>query len=326
MKHLSLTALLFGIALTGVPVVAVAQAPAVQTLAVQAPVAQTPVAQTPGVQPSVAQTSMTQPSVAQISMTLADERAFDCVMDPSLRANLGSQVPGLLAEVLVRRGDHVHAGQVVARLVSEVETAQVALDQLRASSTAEIEAREAQLTLAQRELGRTEELFKRQVATAQHLDELRAQAAVSDRELSLARQVRQATQLELLRSEAYLRQREIRSPFDGLVTDRLMSAGEYVHPEAVILRLAQLDPLYVETYLPVRLFPLLHAGLEAAVEPADPIGGTIQARVSVVDQVFDAASGTFGVQLEVPNRDGRLPAGHRCKVSFRFGEVSALVR
>jgi hypothetical protein len=85
MKHLPLTALLFGIALSRVPVVAVAQAPVVQTSAVQAPVAQIPV-----VQPSVAQT---------------DERAFDCVMAPSLRANLGSQVPGLLAAVLVRRGE-----------------------------------------------------------------------------------------------------------------------------------------------------------------------------------------------------------------------------
>jgi multidrug efflux pump subunit AcrA (membrane-fusion protein) len=91
-----------------VPVVAVAQASVVLTSAVQAPVSQTPV-----VQPSVAQT---------------DERASDCVVDPSLRANLGSQVPGLLAAVLVRRGDHVHAGQVVARLVSVVETAQVVLD------------------------------------------------------------------------------------------------------------------------------------------------------------------------------------------------------
>jgi multidrug efflux pump subunit AcrA (membrane-fusion protein) len=151
---------------------------------------------------AAAQAPVAQTSTPQTSMTLADERAFDCVMDPSLRANLGSQVLGLLAAMAVRRGDHVHSGQVVARLISEVEPAQVALDQLRASSTAEIEAREAQLTLAQRELGRTEELYKRQVATAQHLDELRAQAAVSDRELSLARQVREATQLELLRSKA----------------------------------------------------------------------------------------------------------------------------
>jgi len=99
-----------------------------------------------------------------------------------------------------------------------------------------------------------------------------------------------------------------------------MTGGEYVHQEAVILRLARLNPLYVETFLPVQLFPLLHVGLEAVVEPAAPIGGSIPAKVAVVDQMFDAASGTFGVRLELSNADGRLPAGQRCKVSFQLGE------
>jgi RND family efflux transporter MFP subunit len=250
----------------------------------------------------------------------AEDQQFDCVMDPSLRVNLGSPIPGLLQEVLVQRGDHVHAGQVVARLVSDVEVAQVALDRLRAASTAEIEARQAQLTLSRRQLERTQELFQHQVATAEKLDELRAQTEINDRELRLAQQAQEMTRVELLRSEAYLRQREIRSPIDGLVTERLMTGGEYVHQEAVILRLARLDPLYVETFLPVRLYPLLHVGLEAAIQPAAPIGGSIPARVAEVDQVFDAASGSFGVRLETSNADGRLPAGHRCKVSFQFDE------
>jgi len=38
--------------------------------------------------------------------------------------------------------------------------------------------------------------------------------------------------------------------------------------------------------------------------------------VTVVDRVFDAASGTFGVRLELPNRQRKLPAGMRCKASF----------
>ena len=36
----------------------------------------------------------------------------------------------------------------------------------------------------------------------------------------------------------------------------------------------------------------------------------------MVDRVFDAASGTFGVRLDLPNSDGALPAGQRCIVSF----------
>jgi hypothetical protein len=36
----------------------------------------------------------------------------------------------------------------------------------------------------------------------------------------------------------------------------------------------------------------------------------------VVDRVFDASSGTFGVRLELPNPNGAIPAGVRCKVEF----------
>jgi multidrug efflux pump subunit AcrA (membrane-fusion protein) len=38
--------------------------------------------------------------------------------------------------------------------------------------------------------------------------------------------------------------------------------------------------------------------------------------VTVVDRVVDAASGTFGVRLEVPNPNYRLPAGLKCKARF----------
>ena len=44
--------------------------------------------------------------------------------------------------------------------------------------------------------------------------------------------------------------------------------------------------------------------------------GTHTARVKVVDPVIDAASGTFGVRLELPNPNYRLPAGLKCKVRF----------
>ena len=52
------------------------------------------------------------------------------------------------------------------------------------------------------------------------------------------------------------------------------------------------------------------------VEPAAPVTGGYVAVVTVVDRVFDAASGSFGVRLSLPNGDGALPAGHRCKVAF----------
>jgi hypothetical protein len=58
------------------------------------------------------------------------------------------------------------------------------------------------------------------------------------------------------------------------------------------------------------------------VRPDDPIGGDRSGEVIVVDQVFDAASGTFGVRLRLPNPDDIVPAGLRCRVTFDIPEAS----
>jgi hypothetical protein len=57
-------------------------------------------------------------------------------------------------------------------------------------------------------------------------------------------------------------------------------------------------------------------GDTAEVLPEAPVGGSYQAKVAVVDQVFEAASGTIGVRLELANPDLRLPAGIHCRVHF----------
>ena len=54
----------------------------------------------------------------------------------------------------------------------------------------------------------------------------------------------------------------------------------------------------------------------------DPDGPLTASEVVVVDHVVDAASGTFGVRLALPNPDHSLPAGLKCHVSFG-GEAAA---
>ena len=54
----------------------------------------------------------------------------------------------------------------------------------------------------------------------------------------------------------------------------------------------------------------------------EPIGGTYRASVEIVDLVLDAASGTFGVRLALPNPDFILPAGIRCEARLPLGETS----
>jgi membrane fusion protein (multidrug efflux system) len=56
--------------------------------------------------------------------------------------------------------------------------------------------------------------------------------------------------------------------------------------------------------------------MRAKVIPEAPVGGEYIAEVKIVDRVIDAASGTFGVRLELPNPNHRLQAGLKCKVIF----------
>lgn len=133
-----------------------------------------------------------------------------------------------------------------------------------------------------------------------------AQAELSNRRLA---------DLELQRTTAEVALRTIKSPVNGVVVERFMHPGEFPKQEK-ILKLAQIDPLRVEVYVPVAMLGKIAVGKTAYVKPESPVTGEYAAKVTVVDRVVDAASGTFGVRLELPNHDLKLPAGLKCTVRF----------
>jgi multidrug efflux pump subunit AcrA (membrane-fusion protein) len=134
----------------------------------------------------------------------------------------------------------------------------------------------------------------------------RARAELSNKRLA---------DLEVRRATAELARRTLRSPIAGVVVQRLMHPGEFAK-QSPILKLAQIDPLRVEVYVPVALLGRIRVGAHAQVFPEPPVKGAYPARVVVVDRVVDTASSTFGVRLELPNPGYRLPAGLKCKVRF----------
>ena len=261
-------------------------------------------------------------ALAVISPALAQER-FDCVLDPSAIVKVGTPVPGQLAEVMAQRGGKVELGQPIAHMESSVEAATVALGAVQAESLAAITAQAARVDLATRKLQRASKLASNQIVAQQEIETLQAELAINQQELARVTEQRDLARLELARAKAILDLRTIRSPLRGVVTERNLTGGEYVSQDNHILTIAALDPLYVETFLPVRLYAEVRVGQTATVETEAPISGRYAARVSVVDQVFDAASGTFGVRLELPNPDEALPAGLRCQVSFEPTSASA---
>ena len=206
---------------------------------------------------------------------------------------------------------------------SGVEEAAVATNEARAASTAEIEAKQALLDQKSGVYKRKVELQTHNISSTQDVETAQAEFNVAKQDLALARLNRRMAELELSRSRALLEQRTIRSPIDGIVVQRSLGPGEYVRQDANIVTVASIDPLSVEAYLPVRYYGMIKVGDTAVVHPDDPVGGDHNAKVSIVDQVFDAASGTFGVRLNLPNPKYALPGGLRCRVAFSVPEKAA---
>lgn len=241
---------------------------------------------------------------------------FDCVIQPKEVVELSSAVPGIIETITVDRSDTVAEGEVVARLKSGVEQALVELADQRAGFTGEIESKRTSLEFARRKQQRTNQLYNKKAVPFHVLDEAQTEAVLAGAELKQAQQNQHLAELELKRARETLDLRTVRSPISGVVVERLQAPGEYVENKP-ILRIAQLDPLRVEVILPVSMFGEISVGMAAEVVPELPTKRKYVGSVTIVDRVIDAASGTFGVRLELPNPGNHVPGGLRCKLRFK---------
>lgn len=243
----------------------------------------------------------------------------ECLIEPRQVLKLGAPVQGMVAKVLVDRGDVVRKGQLLASLDADVEEANAMIARVHAANDTAVESGRARTAFLERKQARNDKLRQTDAVSFAQADEAAADARVSAAQLREAELNLAQARLEATRAEALLQQRRVVSPVDGVVTERALGPGEYRNDQAHILTIAEMDPLRVETYLPVAAYGQVKVGDTATVLPEEPVGRAYAARVTVVDRVFDAASGTIGVRLELPNPDLRLPAGVHCRVRFGPG-------
>ncbi|SFF87357.1 RND family efflux transporter, MFP subunit [Neptunomonas qingdaonensis] len=239
---------------------------------------------------------------------------LDCVINPSIVADLGSSIPGVLSTVLVDRSDFIKSGEIVATLESGVNTAALELARTRAALTAEIDLRRLNTAFGQRQYKRVEDLFSKKVISSKDMDQTETELKLTRLQLRQARDNQKLAQLEVARAQEVLEQHSIRSPISGVIMDRFKTVGEYIDDQPVV-RVAQLSPLHVEVIVPVQQLGKIQKGMMADVW-SDAVGGKWQAKVSRVDRVADVASGTYGVRLTLDNPDYKIPAGLRCRINF----------
>lgn len=238
-----------------------------------------------------------------------------CLIEPDRWADVGTPVVGIVEQVLVERGATVRSGQVLVKLRSQVEEAQQGVADTRARADAEVRAAAVAMDLARQKHQRAETLQAKAFISPQALEQSRS-------ELDLARHRVQQAQVQLRiwneesrLAQAQLGQRTVRSPFDGVVAERYVSAGERVD-ERPLLRVAVVNPLKVELLVPASQWGRLKTGDALNVQPELPGAGPAAARVAQIDRVLDPASNTFRVRLALPNPGHQLPAGLRCRVDL----------
>ncbi|MGB5279555.1 MAG: efflux RND transporter periplasmic adaptor subunit [Gammaproteobacteria bacterium] len=253
--------------------------------------------------------------ICQPIAVAAVETAVDCVITPYLTVDVSSAAPGVIDKVYVERGDQVEQNQVVAMLDSDVEKAAVDIAEARSTMVSEVMLGKVNMDYDKRKQERLSSLHGQNAISTQDKDEAERNAEAAKLKLQHARDLHRLRQLELRKAEEELRQRHVRSPIEGVVVQRFKYSAEYVEDQP-IMRVAQLDPLHIEAIVPMEMFGKIQVGMSADVFPEIVSDEARQAKVTVVDRMGDAASGTFGVRLTMDNPGNALPAGIKCHAQF----------
>jgi RND family efflux transporter MFP subunit len=245
-------------------------------------------------------------------LPVAAEEGEDAIRGPTRpmrMAALGPPVDGVVREVAVVEGQAVRAGEVLVRLVDDVQAARVGLARVAAEADGELRQAQAQHAEALAVLARTQQAAARGAATEWELRQARSRVDVTKAAADGAEERRQAERQRLELEIATQQQLAIRAPFDGIVT-RLETV-----PGATLLRtdrpvtVADLRTLEAVLYVPAALWRRLRLGEGYRLLLSEPVGGTVPARLRHLDPVMDVASGRFRAVFVISNPEGSVPAG-----------------
>jgi multidrug efflux system membrane fusion protein len=212
------------------------------------------------------------------------------------RAVLATRAAGIIAELPVKQGDHIKAGDLVLMLSAEdkpaiVQTAQSLVKQ-----------REAELVAAQR-LTKTGAIAKLQLDNA-----VSALAAAK-------------SQLEVAQAE--LERNRIVAPFTGVVDKVSVELGSSVMQGGEVATLLALDPVLVKGEVSER--DLSHIKIGDQAEAMLVNGESVKGTVRYISRDATAATRTFRVEVDIPNKDERIPAGMTAEITLRSAPVDSVV-
>lgn len=193
---------------------------------------------------------------------------------------LEAEESGQIVEVFLDRGDPVAAGDAIAKIDDAILVAQVA--QARAAAD-----------LASQTWDRRRRLFEEE-GVGSEIAYLEARFAAEQSAAALA----------VL--EERLGRTVIRAPFAGILDERHVDVGTMVGPGKTIGRIVQLDPVKVVAGVPERYAADVAVGASVEIVFEALGGATYGARIRYVSSTVHPQNRTFGIEAEVPNRNGAI--------------------
>jgi len=197
-------------------------------------------------------------------------------------ARITSPFDDVVEDVLVREGQRVTKGQVLARFRHDIlETAAASAAAQLKSSTADYERQR----------------------------NLLAEGAVSQRDLEAAEAAWRAAQAQDAAARKRLDDATVRAPGAGAVTERRVQAGSRVGAGDPLFVVADTHELEFEASVPSEYVRLVRPGAPVRLDVTGFEAGSIRGRVARVNAQADPATRQVKVYVHVPNGDGRLVAG-----------------
>jgi membrane fusion protein (multidrug efflux system) len=210
-------------------------------------------------------------------------------------AVVSAELGGVVAEIDFQNGGIAKKGDVLMRLDSSAEEAQ-------------LHTAEADLQLAKANLERERDLAARKVVSKQELDT--AQSTFGQKQGAVDNM------------RAFITKKQIRAPFDGMLGIRQVNVGQMINSGQQVVQLTALDRVYVDFALPQQNLPQLAAGYEARVHADALPGREFKGKVTAINSMVDNVTRNISLQATFDNPDHELHPGMFVKVDVILPEKS----
>ena len=241
------------------------------------------------------------------------------------QATVSAQITGKLKEVLIEEGEHVKAGQILARLDDAALQTSVAQARAQLLAAQALEAQyQAQLTQARRDTQRSQDLIERNLVSRQSLESAQTQETTLGAQLQVQRKQIELAQAGLRGAQVQLDYCTVRAPFAGVIIAKAAQAGEIISPISAgggftrtgVGTIVDMDSLEIEVDVNEAYINRVVSQQPAqALLDAYP-NWNIPAHVIAIIPTADRNKATVKVRVALDQKDPRILPDMGVRVSF----------